>query len=171
MDPETFTVLPVNSLASSKRSQLCQGYGNPHYYVTVEGWAYLNNGGTVTYTVEVGLELEGCVMVFKREARYSEMLKLHNSLKNDKELTKKPDGFPPKKLIGNLDLAFVRNRHQELQKYMAQLSGIPDITRNQEFLNFFKFRALKDKWSTRCQEYQNQLLESSSSSDFIMINN
>ena len=160
-----FTDVLESELSSSKQAQLRECCGYPRFYIVVEGWAFANNGGSVSYTVEIGLELEGRVMVFSREARYSDLLRLHESLKHDKVLERQLQKFPQKKVLGNLDVQFIRERCQSLQRYVSKLSHVNDMTKNKEFEKFFQFSKLKNLWEQRMQEYQNRLIEISYSSD------
>lgn len=154
-----FTDVLVSELSASKQAQLRDGCSYPRFYVVVEGWSFANTGDSVSYTVEIGLELEGHVMSFSCQARYSDLLRLHESLRRDKIVEKQLQKFPKKKVLGNLDVQFIRDRCQRLQRYVAELSRVNDITANKEFERLFQFSKLKNLWEQRCQEYQNRLIE------------
>jgi len=71
---------------------------------------------------------------FKFQRRYSSLRGLHEQLKRT---LKNLPHFPPKKLFGNKNPAFIESRKNQLQEYLSALVNIPDTSSNSYFKEFF----------------------------------
>ncbi|OHT05216.1 PX domain containing protein [Tritrichomonas foetus] len=158
MHEPVFTITSLELLSDSKRDQLMMCPSIPHFYVSIEGWSFNLHINAAIYTIEIGLELEDQVILFYIERRYSSLYKFHRDLINDMPDIQCLKLFPPKKVFGNRDVNFIRQRLYHLQKYFSKISSLRNISKKEAFRQYFNFEKLKSIWCQKELEYQNNVL-------------
>jgi PX domain len=82
------------------------------------------------YTVYL-LEVDFGALAWDLYRRYSQFADLHQKLKSmnsiPSHIRKNMPKLPPRKLIGNLDAAFIEKRREALHQYMYEIVRIPEI--------------------------------------------
>ena len=96
--------------------------------------SFENVDGHIEYLVKV-VSLEQGEWQFKK--RYSRLREFHEHLK--KTCPHIPH-FPPKKLFGNMQPAFLQQRRKALEDYFRDLCAQPEAQRNEVFHTFIKPR-------------------------------
>lgn len=96
--------------------------------------SYENVDGHIEYLVKV-TTIEQGEWQFKK--RYSRLREFHEHLK--KTCPHLPH-FPPKKLFGNMQPAFLQQRKKALEDYFRDLCVLPEVHNNETFKGFIKPR-------------------------------
>ena len=141
------TVL-LSSIASWKENAINRCPTVPQYYISVEGWRPDKRIKTAIYSIEIGVKLDECVLVFTCEKRYSDLRGLHKDLER---ANSNLPAFPPKKVLGKNDVEFVRSRYRQLHYYFDHLPRETRVEKNVYFIEFFGFNEIRKKWSNMVQ--------------------
>lgn len=97
------------------------------------------------------LSIKSCCTSWVIYKRFSEFAELHKDLASKFNSTKLPK-LPPKKLIGALDMEFIRQRRQDLEKYLSGLTRDPDIVRS-KMVGVFLQAKKADVLGIMCTQY------------------
>ena len=131
--------IPLNSLSQKKRAQLNASTSIPPMYITVESYAFHYTLNAIVYTIEIGIQCDQIVHLKRAQRRFSALRTLDSQIRDCPQFSDssylKP--FPPKKLLGNKDPAFIEKRLEQLQYYLENLLKVPGVTRSSIFLRFF----------------------------------
>lgn len=144
----------MENLTEGKKKQLKMCTTTPPFYISIEGWRYVQEIGTCLYTVEVGIQLESHVVIRRFERRFREMNEFAEKIG---ETYKEVTGFPPRDWLRKLDPGFIRQRYAALQHYFAQISQLPNITRFIPFLSFTGYKDHKNVWNELAKGYQKKM--------------
>ena len=129
--------IPISALSRQKNAQLALSATTPPMYIIIEKYSYDKDLKTHTYDIEIGTQDQHDVIIRKIKTRYSVLRKLHQSLKSSFRDTPIQPKFPPQKYIFNNNPEFIKERASDLQKYLAQLTKIPGVTHNSNFVSLF----------------------------------
>jgi len=112
------------------------------------------------YTVEIRKENETFYQKWVVNRRYNEFLVLHNTLSQNFEL--EDIQFPPKKLFGNNDPDFIKDRREKLEEYLRKILAIPEIACDPNVKKFLLFPTIAedDKDSDEDQNDMENLVDS-----------
>jgi hypothetical protein len=107
-------------------------------YLCLEGNKYDPFEHATIYEIEIGVLAGEDVDVHRRFLRFSSLERFDQSIRPFLSLSRHTVPFPPKRYFGNFSPQFVNQRSLQLQKYLLELTKIPDIAFQTEFVNYFE---------------------------------
>lgn len=125
-------------LSSAKVSQLQNSTIHPRMYLSIEGYVLDPQSGAIVYEIEVGIQKHQIVKVHKVKKRYSELIKFDESVRGSFKESRFLQPFPPKKVFGNKEEKFLKERAKALQNYISNLTRVNALTRSAAFVRTFE---------------------------------
>jgi hypothetical protein len=131
------TRLPVSSIPVAKIGYLNHAVCRPRMYLCLEGNKYDPSERATVYEIEIGVLSGEDVAVHRRFLRFSSLERFDQSIRPFLRSSRHAVPFPPKRYFGNFSPQFVNERSVQLQKYLSELTKIPDIAFQTEFVDYF----------------------------------
>ena len=132
------TEVPVASLSQKKLSQLQSSTVDPRMYLFIEKFDLDPAINAVVYDIEVGVQKESTVHIKKIQKRYSELRNFDEQIRPLFKDNRFLQPFPPKKLFGNKDKAFLDERAEQLQRYLTNLVKVAGVVTTPHFVRCFE---------------------------------
>jgi hypothetical protein len=130
--------IPLASLSQKKLSQLQSSTVMPRMYLYIEKFDLDPVSGAVMYDIEVGIQKGQIVRVFKVQRRYSVLAGFDEQIRPLYKDSRFLQPFPPKKMFGNKDQAFLNGRAEKLQKYLTNLVRVAGVINTPAFIRCFE---------------------------------
>jgi hypothetical protein len=131
------TRLPIGSMTRTKLGYLNHAACKPQMYLSLEGNKYDPGQRATVYEIEIGVLSGNDVAVHRRFLRFSSLERLDQNIRPFLESSRHAIPFPPKRYFGNFSQDFVNERSSQLQRYLFELTKIPDISRQIAFVDCF----------------------------------
>ena len=128
----------ISDLPQKKQAQLQSSNVVPPMYLSIESHWYDSLSKAVVYDIEVGVQCGQKVKIHKIRRRFSAMKAFDSELRTQFGDSNYLLPFPPKTIFPNTSEAFLEQRSEQLQKYLASLVKIPGISSSKAFTQFFE---------------------------------
>ena len=132
------TEVPLTSLSQKKLEQLQNMTADPRMYIFIEKFDLDPTINAVVYDIEVGIQKDTTVYIKKIQRRYSALREFDEQIRPLYKGNRFLHPFPPKKLFGNKDKAFLDERAIQLQRYLTNLVKVTGITTTPTFCRTFE---------------------------------
>ena len=132
----TYNRIPIPRLSINKLGLLEKSTSDPRFYVLIESGNVVDD--VVYYEIEICIQQENSVVLNRITRRYSQIEKFHQVLKKSLDSKTVLPKLPPKKLFGNTNAEFVKERKEALQMYFDSLDAIPGMLFQEVFQVFFE---------------------------------
>ncbi|EAY12688.1 PX domain containing protein [Trichomonas vaginalis G3] len=132
------TEIPVASLPQKKLQQLQSSTVDPRMYLFIEKFDLDPTINAVVYDIEVGIQKENIVHIHKIQRRYSQLFEFDSQIRPLYKENRFLQAFPPKKMFGNKDKAFLDQRAEALQKYLTNLVKVAGVISTPHFCRCFE---------------------------------
>ena len=130
--PLFFRGFSVESAVNSKNPPYFSYFYGAIMDYTVEFSSTATVQGHTEYTLAIHCISTGVRWEIRK--RYSEMRSFHQNMR---KITKNLPVFPPKKVFGRLNPAFIRKRQTDLAEYFRKLGNIAIFGNTQSYREFF----------------------------------
>ncbi|OHT04891.1 PX domain containing protein [Tritrichomonas foetus] len=130
--------IPISNLSQKKQAQLQLSNVIPPMYISIESYNYESSVKAVVYEIEVGIQNNQMVSTHVIHRRFSAMKTFDTQIRSQFGDSHYLLSFPPKTLFPNTSKAFLEQRSEQLQKYLANLVKIPGLSSSPTFTQFFE---------------------------------
>ena len=132
------TEVPVSSLSQKKLAQLQSSTCDPRMYLFIEKFDLDPAINAIVYDIEIGIQKESTVHIKKVQKRYSQLREFDDYIRPLYKGNRFLQPFPPKKIFGNKDKAFLDERAEQLQKYLTNLVKVTGVVSLPHFCRCFE---------------------------------
>jgi hypothetical protein len=130
--------VPIASLARRKLDQLQSSTIIPKMYLYIEKYDMDPSANCVVYDIEIGIQKGQTVHVTQVRRRYSVLELFDQQIRPLFHDSRFLQPFPPKKLFGNTNPEFLKDRSEKLQKYLTNLVRVAGVTSMPAFIRCFE---------------------------------
>ena len=135
------TEVPLTSLSSKKMAQLNTSTIIPRMYLYIEKYDFDPVVNAVVYDIEVGIQRHQSVFVHTVRRRYSALQQFDEQIRSLFKESRFLQPFPPKKIFGNKNSAFLKDRADGLQTYLTNLVKVAGVANTPAFMRCFDIDA------------------------------
>lgn len=128
----------ISDLSQKKQEQLQLANIIPPMYISIEGFKIDPTLNVAIYEIEIGIQNNEFVVTHKVNRRFSALKDFDTKIRSQFADSHYLLSFPPKTFLPNTSPAFLEQRSEQLQKYLANLVKIPGLSSYPTFLQFFE---------------------------------